>query len=91
MFIVDLDGSRYAAIHGIYSSHSARSPYSAILALHGGELGKSGMYVRRNWRTFSVSALAAFALSLLFARPILENQIFRNALATHSLATVWGA
>jgi hypothetical protein len=36
----------------------------AILALHGGELGKSGMYVRRNRRTFSVSALAAFALSL---------------------------
>ena len=45
----------------------------------------------KNWRTFGVSALAAFALSLLLTRPILEDQIVRGALATQNLTGVCGA
>jgi len=63
----------------------------AILSWRADELGKLGRYARRNWRTFGVSSLGAFALSLLFTRPILENQIVQDALATHNLTALWGA
>jgi hypothetical protein len=63
----------------------------AILCWRADELGKSGRYARRNWCTFGVSALVALALSLLFTRPISENQIVRDVLATHNLTAVWGA
>jgi hypothetical protein len=62
----------------------------AILCWRGDELGKPGSYARRNWRTFGVSALVAFALVLLFSRPILENQIVRDGLTTHNSAALWG-
>jgi hypothetical protein len=63
----------------------------AILCWRAEELGKLGRYARRNWRTFGVSGLGAFALSLLFTRAILENRIVRDALTTHNLIAVWGA
>lgn len=63
----------------------------AILSWRVDELGKIGAYARQNWRIFSVSALAPFALSLLFSRLIFESQFIRHALATRTLAVVWGA
>jgi hypothetical protein len=61
-----------------------------ILSWRGDELGKPGRYARRNWRTFVVSALAAFAFSLVFTPRILEKQIVRDAFATSNLTAALG-
>ncbi len=62
----------------------------AIFFWRAHESGKSGKYARRNWRTFVVSALAAFALSLVFTPLILENQPVRDAFATSNSTALWG-
>ncbi|HTR47061.1 MAG TPA: P-loop NTPase fold protein [Verrucomicrobiae bacterium] len=63
----------------------------AVLPKPSDDLGKARKYACRNWRAFGVSALAAFALSLLFARAIFGNRTVRDAAVTHSLSAVLGA